>query len=38
MQVFVSFTGNDRDMKNKIVLALRNELGDEHEVFESDEG
>ncbi len=38
MQVFVSFTGDDRDIKNKIVQALRNELGDEYEVFESDEG
>ncbi len=39
MRVFVSFTGSDRDIKNRIVKALREGMEDKDtEIWESDEG
>lgn len=38
MNVFVSWRGCDRDIKNQIVEALRAELKEDDEVWESDEG
>ena len=38
MQVFVSFTGQDREAKDRIVAELRKALDQEDTVWESDEG
>ena len=38
MQVFVSFTGKDREIKNQVVERLRQELDSGDTVWESDEG
>ncbi len=38
MQVFVSFTGKDREIKNQVVERLRQELDKNDTVWESDEG
>ena len=38
MNVFVSFSGNDRLVKDQLTAALRNELDPDDQVWESDEG
>lgn len=37
MNVFISWTGSDREVKEKIVLGLKEELGSEEMIWDSDE-
>ena len=37
MSVFISWRGQDREIKDRVVNALRQELGAEEEIWESDE-
>lgn len=38
MNVFISWRGSDRDLKDEVVMALRNSLTEDTVVWESDEG